>query len=68
MVFSMNSFRQIQDKTLTLILKQGILSLRNKYQHYFISYLHLDDYSLLAVQGPKAIEALQPLTDIDLSS
>jgi aminomethyltransferase len=26
-----------------------------------------DDYSLLAVQGPKAIEALQPLTDIDLS-
>ena len=26
-----------------------------------------DDYSLLAVQGPKAIKALQPLTDIDLS-
>lgn len=26
-----------------------------------------DDYSLLAVQGPKAIEALQPLTYIDLS-
>ncbi|MBL6872773.1 MAG: glycine cleavage system aminomethyltransferase GcvT [Flavobacteriales bacterium] len=26
-----------------------------------------DDYSLLAVQGPKAVEALQPLTDIDLS-
>ena len=27
-----------------------------------------DDYSLLAVQGPKAIEAMQSLTDIDLSS
>ncbi len=27
-----------------------------------------DDTSLLAVQGPKAIEALQSLTDIDLSS
>lgn len=26
-----------------------------------------DDYSLLAVQGPKAIQALQSLTDIDLS-
>jgi len=25
-----------------------------------------DDYSLLAVQGPKTAEALQPLTDIDL--
>ena len=25
-----------------------------------------EDYSLLAVQGPKAVEALQPLTDIDL--
>ncbi|GGK51446.1 MULTISPECIES: glycine cleavage system aminomethyltransferase GcvT [Flavobacteriaceae] len=27
-----------------------------------------DDYSLLAVQGPKASEALQSLTDIDLST
>jgi aminomethyltransferase len=27
-----------------------------------------DDTTLLAVQGPKAIEALQPLTDIDLSA
>jgi len=27
-----------------------------------------DDYSLLAIQGPKAIEALQPLTSTDLSA
>lgn len=27
-----------------------------------------DDYSLLAVQGPKAVEAMQSLTSIDLSS
>ncbi|MAZ29425.1 MAG: glycine cleavage system protein T [Cytophagaceae bacterium] len=27
-----------------------------------------DDYSLLAVQGPKATEALQALTDVDLSA
>ncbi|APA00244.1 glycine cleavage system aminomethyltransferase GcvT [Flavobacterium commune] len=27
-----------------------------------------DDYSLLAIQGPKAIEALQSLTSVDLSS
>ena len=27
-----------------------------------------DDYSLLAIQGPKAIEAMQSLTDIDLSA
>ncbi len=27
-----------------------------------------DDYSLLAIQGPKAVEAMQALTDIDLSS
>lgn len=27
-----------------------------------------DEYSLLAVQGPKAIEAMQSLTDIDLSA
>lgn len=27
-----------------------------------------DDTTLLAVQGPKAVEALQPLTDIDLSA
>ena len=27
-----------------------------------------DDYALLAVQGPKAAEALQSLTDVDLSS
>lgn len=27
-----------------------------------------DDYSLLAIQGPKAVEALQSLTSIDLSS
>jgi aminomethyltransferase len=26
-----------------------------------------DDYSLLAIQGPKAVEAMQALTDIDLS-
>lgn len=26
-----------------------------------------DDYSLLAIQGPKAVEAMQPLTSIDLS-
>jgi aminomethyltransferase len=27
-----------------------------------------DDYSLLAIQGPKAVEAMQPLTSIDLSA
>lgn len=27
-----------------------------------------DDYSLLAIQGPKAVEALQSLTSVDLSS
>ncbi|KQC34016.1 glycine cleavage system protein T [Nonlabens sp. YIK11] len=27
-----------------------------------------DDYSLLAIQGPKAVEAMQSLTDIDLSA
>lgn len=27
-----------------------------------------DDYSLLAIQGPKAVEAMQSLTDIDLAS
>lgn len=27
-----------------------------------------DDYSLLAIQGPKAIEAMQPLTSVDLSA
>ncbi len=27
-----------------------------------------DDYSLLAIQGPKAVDAMQSLTDIDLSS
>jgi aminomethyltransferase len=27
-----------------------------------------DDYSLLAIQGPKAVEAMQPLTSVDLSS
>ncbi|WP_149276354.1 glycine cleavage system aminomethyltransferase GcvT [Pareuzebyella sediminis] len=26
-----------------------------------------DDYSLLAIQGPKAIEAMQPLTSVDLT-
>jgi aminomethyltransferase len=26
-----------------------------------------DDYSLLAIQGPKAVEAMQPLSSIDLS-
>jgi aminomethyltransferase len=26
-----------------------------------------DDYSLLAIQGPKAVEAMQPLTSVDLS-
>ena len=25
-----------------------------------------DDYSLLAIQGPKAVEAMQPLTEVDL--
>jgi len=29
---------------------------------------HSDDYSLLAIQGPKAIEAMQSLTNIDLAS
>lgn len=27
-----------------------------------------DDYSLLAIQGPKAMEAMQPLTSVDLSA
>lgn len=27
-----------------------------------------DDYSLLAIQGPKAVEAMQPLSSIDLSA
>jgi len=27
-----------------------------------------DDYSLLAIQGPKAIEAMQPLTSVDLTA
>ena len=27
-----------------------------------------DDYSLLAIQGPKAVEAMQPLTSVDLSA
>lgn len=27
-----------------------------------------DDYSLLAIQGPKAIEAMQPLTSVDLGA
>lgn len=27
-----------------------------------------DEYSLLAIQGPKAVEAMQPLTSIDLSA
>ncbi len=27
-----------------------------------------DDYSLLAIQGPKAVQAMQPLSSIDLSS
>ncbi|WP_159800011.1 glycine cleavage system aminomethyltransferase GcvT [Flavobacterium sp. MK4S-17] len=27
-----------------------------------------DDYSLLAIQGPKAVEAMQPLTSLDLSA
>lgn len=27
-----------------------------------------DDYSLLAIQGPKAVEAMQSLTEVDLSS
>lgn len=27
-----------------------------------------DDYSLLAIQGPKAVEAMQPLSSIDLAS
>lgn len=27
-----------------------------------------EDYSLLAIQGPKAVEAMQPLTSIDLSA
>ncbi len=27
-----------------------------------------DDYSLLAIQGPKAVEAMQALTSVDLSA
>jgi aminomethyltransferase len=27
-----------------------------------------DDYSLLAIQGPKAVEAMQALSSIDLSA
>lgn len=29
---------------------------------------HSDDYSLLAIQGPKAVEAMQALTSVDLSA
>jgi aminomethyltransferase len=29
---------------------------------------HSDDYSLLAIQGPKAVEAMQSLTSLDLSA
>ena len=29
---------------------------------------HSQEYSLLAIQGPKAVEAMQPLTNVDLSA
>lgn len=38
-------------------------------QSYQASLKNLsDDYSLLAIQGPKAIEAIQPLTSVNLSA
>lgn len=43
--------------------------LAEKNQPYKASLRNLsDDYSLLAIQGPKAVEAIQSLTTIDLSS
>ena len=41
----------------------------NKHNHYDAQLRNIsDDFSLLAIQGPKAFEALQSLTEVDLSA